>query len=176
MEINQTDSKKFILSYGLILGVLSVVLGVVLYVTNAYLNPSFWFSVVAFLLMVVVIVLGISGYKKENGGFLSLTESFKIGLGIALIAAIIAAVWQLLLMKVLEPDYLIKMGEMQREQMLQQFPEMTESQLEEAAAMNEKFSSPWIMMAISIIGNLFFGFLIALVAGLIMKNKNPYQA
>jgi hypothetical protein len=39
--------------------------------------------------------------------------------------------------------------------------------------MNAKFSSPWIVAAFAIIGNLFFGFIIALIAGLIMKNKNP---
>lgn len=176
MEIQKTDSKGIIINYGVLLGILSVVLGVIMYVTNAYLNPSFYFSIVSFLIMVVVIVLGIRTYKIANQSYLSLTEALKLGLGIALVGGIIGAIWQLLLMTVIEPDYMMQMADMQREVMLERFPNMTDAQIDDAMAMNEKFSSPWIMMAIAIIGSLFFGFLISLVTGLIMKNKNPYEA
>ncbi|HEY9183742.1 MAG TPA: DUF4199 domain-containing protein [Salegentibacter sp.] len=176
MEIQKTDSKGIIINYGVLLGILSVVLGVIMYVTNAYLNPSFYFSVASFLIMVAIIVLGIRTYKKANQTYLSLTEALKLGLGIALIGGIIGAIWQLLLMTVIEPDYMMQMADVQREVMLERFPNMTDSQIDDAMAMNEKFSSPWIMMAIAIIGSLFFGFFISLVAGLIMKNKNPYEA
>lgn len=176
METAQADAKKFILTYGTLLGVLSVVLGVIMYVTNAYLDPSIIYSIIAFLVILAILVLGISGYKRDNAGYLSLTEAFKVGLGISMIAGIIGALWQLILMTFLEPDFMVQMLEMQREQILERFPQMSESQIDEAMEMNKKFSSPWIMMAMAIVGNLFFGFLIALVAGLIMKNKNPYQA
>lgn len=176
MEIQKTDSKGIIINYGVLLGILSVVLGVIMYVTNAYLNPSFYFSIVSFLIMVVVIVLGIRTYKTANQSYLSLTEALKLGLGIALIGGIIGAIWQLLLMTVIEPDYMMQMADVQREVMLERFPNMTDSQIDDAMAMNEKFTSPWIMMATAIIGSLFFGFIISLVAGLIMKNKNPYEA
>ncbi|HSP13066.1 MAG TPA: DUF4199 domain-containing protein [Salegentibacter sp.] len=176
MDIQKTDSKSIIINYGVLLGILSVVLGVIMYVTNAYLNPSFYFSIVSFLIMVVVIVLGIRTFKIANQSYLSLTEALKLGLGIALVGGIIGAIWQLLLMTVIEPDYMMQMADMQREVMLERFPNMTDAQIDDALTMNEKFSSPWIMMAIAIIGSLFFGFLISLVTGLIMKNKNPYEA
>ena len=76
-------------------------------------------------------------------------------------------------MNVLEPDYMSQMADVQRTQMTENFPNMSESQINDAMEMNAKFSSPWIVAAFAIIGNLFFGFIIALIAGLIMKNKNP---
>lgn len=174
---NQTaNSKGIIVNYGLLLGILSIALGVIMYVTNSHLKPSIAFSVISFLITVVVIVLGIKAFKKANSSFLSLSQSLKIGLGIALIAGILGAIWQLLLVTVIEPDFLTQMADMQRQTMTESFPNMTESQLNDAMAMNEKFSSPWIMMAMAIIGSLFFGFIISLVAGLIMKKKNPYEA
>lgn len=176
MDTQKADSKGIIINYGVLLGILSVVLGVIMYVTNAYLNPSIYFSIVSFLIMVVVIVLGIRTFKIANQSYLSLTEALKLGLGIALIGGIIGAIWQLLLMTVIEPNYMMQMADMQREVMLERFPNMTDSQIDDAMVMNEKFSSPWIMMAMAIIGSLFFGFLISLVTGLIMKNKNPYEA
>ena len=174
---NQTaNSKGIIVNYGLLLGILSIALGVIMYVTNSHLKPNIAFSVISFLITVVVIVLGIKAFKKANSSFLSLSQSLKIGLGIALIAGILGAIWQLLLVTVIEPDFLTQMADMQRQTMTESFPNMTESQLNDAMAMNEKFSSPWIMMAMAIIGSLFFGFIISLVAGLIMKKKNPYEA
>lgn len=176
METQKAESKKHILSYGLLLGVLSIVLGVILYATNAYLKPSFIFSIIGFLILITCITLGIKAFKKDNNGYLSLSDALKIGLGIALIGGIIGALWILILTKVLEPDYANQMAEVQRQTMAEKFPNMTESQMNDALEMSAKFTSSWITMAFSLIGNLFFGFLIALVAGLVMKNKNPYEA
>lgn len=176
METQKAESKKHILSYGLLLGVLSLVLGVIMYVTNSYLKPSFVYSIIGFLILITCISLGIKAFKKDNNGYLSLSDALKIGMGVALIGGIIGAIWILLLTQVLEPDYMSQMAEVQRQTMAERFPDMTESQMNNAMEMSAKFSSPWITMAISLIGNLFFGFLIALVAGLIMKNKNPYEA
>ena len=81
----------------------------------------------------------------------------------------------LLLTNVLEPDYMEQVSEVQREQMMERFPDMSEAQMEQAMEMNAKFSSPWITIASSIVVNLFIGFLVALIAGAIMKQKRPYE-
>lgn len=173
MENSKSNSKGVILNYGVLLGILSVVLGVIMYVTNDYLNPGWVYGTIGFIVIIVAIVLGIKAYKSQNNNYLSLKEAFKLGLGIALIGALISVVWQLILMNVLEPDYMSQMADVQRTQMTENFPNMSESQINDAMEMNAKFSSPWIVAAFAIIGNLFFGFIIALIAGLIMKNKNP---
>jgi len=176
MENPQPDSKKIILNYGLMLGLVSVLLGVVMYVTNAYLNPSFIYTLVGFVILIVFITLGINAFKKENGGYLSIKEALKIGVGISLIAGIIGVVWMLLLMFVIEPDYINQMADVQRDQIDKQYPNMTDAQKQNALEMSSKFNSPWILAAFSLIGNLFFGLIISLVVGLIKKNKNPYEA
>ncbi|MDT0676285.1 DUF4199 domain-containing protein [Autumnicola musiva] len=176
MENPNANSKKIILNYGVILGVISILLGVIMYVTNAYLNPSFIYTVVGFLILAGVIWMGTDAYKKENGGFLSVKEALKIGVGIALIGGILGALWMLLLIFVIEPDYMSQMSDLQREQMMESFPDMPQSQIDQSMEMAGKFSSPWIITAVSLIGNIFFGFLIALVVGFIKRNKNPYEA
>jgi hypothetical protein len=57
--------------------------------------------------------------------------------------------------------------------MYEQNPNMTSEQAEMALSMTEKFMSPGIMAALGIIATLFFGFIISLVGGLIMKNNRP---
>jgi hypothetical protein len=176
METQKTEAKKFVLNYGVLLGILSVIMGVVMYVTNAYLDPSFIYSIIGFLLLIVVISLAIKAFKSENGNYLSLGEALKVGIGVAVIGGIITALWSFVLMNYIEPDYMSQMMDVSRDKMTEMNPNMTDAQLEAAMEFNAKFSSPWIVMAFSLIGNLFFGLIISLIAGLIMKNKNPYEA
>ncbi len=176
METAQTQAKKFILNYGVLLGILSVLMGVVTYVTNAHLQPSMIYNIIGFLILIVVIILGIKAFKFENAGYLTLGESLKVGVGIALIGGLFSALWMLILMNFLEPDYMAQMADIQRETISEQNPNLTDQQLDSAMEMAAKFSSPWISMAIVIVGNMFLGLIISLIAGLVMKKENPYNA
>ncbi len=170
MENDKASSKKIIINYGVILGIVSVLLGVVMYVTNVYTDPHWIFSVIGFLILIGVITYGIKAYKTSNNGFLELTDALKVGIGIALIGGIIGAIWTLLLTSIIEPEYTQQVMEVQREKLLEN-PDMTEAMVDQSIEMMEKFSSPYISIAFSIIGSLFFGFIISLFAGLIMKKK-----
>lgn len=176
METQQAKASKFILNYGTVLGIIMVVLGVIMYVANAHLNPHWSYSVITFLIFITIVSFGIKAFKKENGGFLTIGEAIKVGVGIALIGGIISAIWSLVLTTFIEPDFYAQMAEVQREQMIEQFPEMTDQQLEKAAEMNAQFTKPWFTFAVSVVTNLFFGLLVGLIAGLIMKQKRPYEA
>ena len=175
MEIQQAKASKFVLNYGLILGIIMVVLGVIMYVANYHLNPHWSFSIISFAVFIAVVFFGIKAYKTENGGFLSIGEAIKVAVGIALIAGIISAIWAFLLSTYIEPTYFAQMAEVQREQMIARFPEMTDQQLDNAAEMNSTFMKPWFTFSVTIVSNLLFGLLAGLVAGLIMKQKRPYE-
>lgn len=170
MENNKVSTKKIIINYGVLLGITSVLLGVVMYVTNAYLDPSWIYSVVGFLILIVIISYGIKAYKTASQGYLTLSDALKIGIGIALIGGIIGAIWTFLFITVIEPNYTQQMLEAQREKLLEN-PDITEQIVDQSMAIAEKLSSPYIQIAFSIIGSLFFGFIISLFAGLIMKKK-----
>jgi preprotein translocase subunit YajC len=175
MENQQVTAKKFVLNYGILLGIVSVIYGVFMYVTNVYLDPSIIYGIISFLILIVLITLAIKAFKTENNGFLSLSEALKVGIGAAVIGGIIAAVWSFALTTYIEPDYTNQVMEVQREKLIETQPEMTETQIEAAIGMGSKLSSPPIAFAISLIGNLFFGLIISLIVGLIMKNKNPME-
>lgn len=170
MEQEKVSSKKIIINYGVILGVVSVLLSVVMYVTGMYTDPHWSIGILGFLIMIAAIVYGIKAYKKANAGFLSLSDALKIGIGIALISGIIGVIWTFTLTTVIEPTYNAQMLEVQREKLLEN-PDMTEAMVEQTMAFTEKMTAPYIQVAFSIIGSLFFGFIISLFAGLIMKKK-----
>ena len=59
------------------------------------------------------------------------------------------------------------------ENMRIQNPEMPKEALESVRSIQEKMSSPLIFSAIQIIFSLFFGFVISLIGGLIVKKSKP---
>lgn len=176
MEIQKVEAKKFVLNYGVLLGILSVILGVIMYVTNAYIDPSIIYTILGFLILIGVISYAINAFKTENGGYLNLGEALKVGIGVAVIGGIITAIWSYLLMNYIEPQYMAQIMEVNQQKMMETNPNLTEAQMDSMMEMSSKFTSPFMIMAFSLIGNLFFGLLISLIAGLIMKNKNPNEA
>lgn len=174
MEEQKLHARKFIINYGILLGLISIVLSVIMYVMNMHMTQNWIAGLLGFIAMVIVIVLGINQYKKSNGSYLTLSQAIKIGVGIALIAGIMGAIYQLIFINFIEPDFIENMMEMQYNQMIEKNPNMSKEQLEMSIEMGKKFSSPWITSAISIIASLFFGLIISLFAGLVMKKENTH--
>lgn len=175
METQKAKAGKFVLNYGLLLGIILIVIGVIMYVTNNHLQPHWSYMVLTFAAFIAVVIYGIKAFKAENGGFLSLGEAIKVAVGIGLIAAIIGGLWTILLATVIEPDYMVQMEDIQREQMVEQFPNMTDAQIDNAMEMGAAFRSPWIAFASGLVMYMFFGLIFGLIAGLIMREKRPYD-
>ncbi len=96
-------------------------------------------------------------------------------MAISLIAGIVAVIFNYIFMNFIDPDFVQKTLDFSREQMIEKNPNMTQEQIDTAMGMSAKFMSPWIMSAFALIATLFFGFIISLVAGLIMKRNPPQQ-
>jgi len=173
MENQQASVKKIATTYGVIWGLLSIVLSVVTYVTDNYLERPWWITVSSTAITIGVIVYGLKAYKQENEGFLSVAESLKVGLAISLIAGIIATIYGYIFMTIIEPDFMNQMLDAAREQMITQNPDMPQEQMDMAMGITEKMMEPWIMTAMGMIFTLFSGFIVSLISGLIMKQNRP---
>ncbi|WP_025664864.1 DUF4199 domain-containing protein [Aquimarina megaterium] len=175
MEKTTISIKKHILKYGITLGILFVVYGVILYLTNNTTSKNQIFAVIRAAVLIGVIIYGIKVYKSANNGFLKLSEALKIGIGIALIGGIITIVWNSLLMNVIEPNMTDQIFDAQRKAMFEKNPNISQEQIKQSRAMVEKINSPYIMSIIGIAWNLFSGFIISLIGGAIMqKNRDVF--
>jgi len=130
-------------------------------------------GIVSIVIMIGILVYAFIQYKKQNEGFLSLSEALKIGLGISLISAIVGIVYSMVLTEVIDPSTMQKSLDFQFETMRAENPEMTQDQINMARDMAEKFSGPFIRSAFQLIGALFIGFIISLIGGLIVKKSRP---
>ncbi len=173
MENQNGSVKKVAMQYGLILGLASVMLSVIVYVMGqTYEQPS-WQGVLGFVLMLACVVYAIKVFKTDNGGFLSLGEAIKVGLAVALIAGLISVAYNLVFSTVIEPDFTANILEKAQSDMIEQNPEMSGEALEMAMGITEKMTSPVVLAAMGIIGSLFLGFIVSLISGLIMKVNKP---
>jgi len=173
MGVSSTSIKTIIIKFGLILGLTSVVFQLILYFFDMHYKNDTTAGMISLIIIIVIIVYSFIQFKKANEGFISLSETLKIGLGVSLLSAIISIVYTQILVNFLDPETMNKSLDLTIENMRIQNPEMPKDTLESVRAIQKKMSSPLILSAIQIIFALFFGFIISLIGGLIVKKSKP---
>ncbi|WP_369047671.1 DUF4199 domain-containing protein [Tenacibaculum sp. UWU-22] len=164
---NQANSKSIIINYGLLLGGASVILSLIIYATGNSLNQNWITSVISTLLIVGFIVAAIKKFKQANGEFLSWGQAVKVGVGVAVVAGLILAIYNYIFMNFIEPDFMNQVMEKQQQLMIDKG--LTDEQIETSMQMAKKFQSPAISAAMSIVSSAVFGFIISAIAGAILK-------
>ncbi|MGA1030545.1 MAG: DUF4199 domain-containing protein [Flavobacteriaceae bacterium] len=173
MENSPLKTSTYALRYGLLLGLISVVFGVMIFMLEMHYQQDQKIGIVSLAINLILIILGLVAFKKANGGYISLAQALKTGLGIALIAGIIAVTYQLILVTVLDPDTIQKTIDFQMEKIRMEQPELPAETLDQIESMQRKFTSPWMMVAIGLVFSLFIGFVFSLIGGLIIKKSRP---
>lgn len=172
MENVPLQPKKVSLNYGIIFGVVSILVSVVIYAMGKHYDQDWITRSPGLIAMIVIIFLGIKKYRELNNGFLKMGEALKTGIGIALIGAIISLIYTFIFLNYIEPDYMNKMMEIQEEALIERFPDFTDEQIESQMEMVKKFSTPIMTTAMALIVSLFFGFIISLISGFILKKSD----
>ena len=170
---NQANSKSIILNYGLYLGLIGIIVHLILFATGSLLEFQWINSLVSFIAMITLIVIGIKKFREANDGFISWGQGVKIGLGITMISAVIALVYTLLFMNFIDPTFQQQSMELQQQKWLD--AGMTEEQIDGATEMAAKFQSPGLLSAIILATSAFFGFIFSAIVAAIMKKSEEEQ-
>jgi len=128
-----------------------VVIGVIKYVMNWHLEQNPIEILLSVGLTIAILVFAYNQFKKQTGGFMSLGQALKLGMGVVLISTLIAVIFNYVLMNVIEPNMLEQMQDLQWEKVLEQNPDMTQTQIDAAKEMSAKFSSPLIIGAMQLL-------------------------
>lgn len=167
MENTQPTTGQFALRYGLLLGAVSIVFSLMLHFMDMQYDQGMGKNIVSIIMLFGIIILGIIQFKKANQSYISVSEALKIGVGTALIGAIITILYLLLYVNVIDPNFHEHIAELSRAGMKQQNPEMTAEQMDTAIEMQQKFF--WVTYPFILIFNIFVGFVISFITGLIVK-------
>ncbi|HLV93111.1 MAG TPA: DUF4199 domain-containing protein [Aequorivita sp.] len=174
METQSPSIQKIALNYGVLLGLFTIVLQVISYALDAHIDRPWWLTFGQLLISIAIIVLGLKAFKNENNSYLTFGQSIKTGLAISLIAGIISIIFNYIFITYIDPDFIQKTMDFTREEMAKN-PNLTEEQINMSMEMSAKFMTPWIMSAFAIIGTMFFGFIISVIAGLALRKNPPQQ-
>lgn len=170
MEEVQPKPGKFSLNYGLILGGIGVVFGIILFTQDLHTSQSPALMVFNIVLMAAVIFLGIQAFKKANGTYLTLGQAIKVGVGIALVAAIIGIIYSYVLTSFIDPDAPSKIMDARLGPALES-GEITPEQFEQQKEQSLKFW--WMGYPVILIFNIILGLILGLISGLILKKAKP---
>jgi len=173
-QTNTASTKQIMLNYGLILGFLSILFNVLNYAFGDAYKPHWSVQVAGVITSVAFIVLGLKKVKENNGGYLTLGQSFKTGIGIMLVAGVIGLIYTYIFMNFIEPNFMSNMIELQQQKMLELNPNLSDEQIEAAMNMSKKFSGFGVIALGGLLWSVFLGFVLSLITGLIMR-KDPEQ-
>ena len=165
------SAKSIMLNYGLMLGFISIIVALVNYVFGDLYKPHWILIVVSLLLTTAVIVLGVKKLKELNGGFLSVGQAIKTGLGIALVSALIYAAYLAVFFNFIEVSYFENVAAVQEQTIMESYPNLTDEQLEGAIKNAAMFNNTGANVTMAIMFSLFFGLIVSLITGLIMKRS-----
>ncbi|MEE9364263.1 MAG: DUF4199 domain-containing protein [Cellulophaga sp.] len=171
MKEKQPTTGKFALNYGVMLALISITFSLMLFGADLLYDDSVIIKTIPYVMAIAVIVIALIQFKKNNNGFLTLSEALKIGAGIGLISALLGLAYFFLLSEVLEPEYMNNLLEIGKQKMAAADPRLTTDQLNEMVEMQKKFA--WVSYPVILIINVLIGLVVSLIAGLIMKNVKP---
>ena len=170
-----TKTKKsvrdFILHYGSILGLVSVVFALMIFLLDLHYAQENSVSLINYGISISVLIIALLDYRKSCNGLLTLRDSIKIGLGVFLISAIYVSIYTMILINFLDTETLSKSLEVTEMKILEQNPEISEDQLDQILSFQEKFSTPFVIITVLIIFSLISGFFSSLILGLIFKKS-----
>ncbi|RAJ12471.1 DUF4199 domain-containing protein [Arenibacter echinorum] len=174
MEETKPKTGKYALTYGLILGAISVAFLLMLYSLDMHYQGGPMVMGVSLLITIAVIVIGMLQFKKDNGGFMSFGEGLKIGVGIGLIAGIIGIIFNQILAGVIDPEMMNKAMEYQRG-LLMETTKMTPEQIDAQMEGAKKFTTPSMQIVFGLVYSVVASFLLSLIPALILKKKETIQ-
>jgi hypothetical protein len=174
MEENKPKTGKIALTYGLILGAISVIFMLMLYSLDMHYQGGPMVMGVSIVITIAVIVIGMIQFKKANNGFISFGQGLKVGVGIGLIGGIIGIIFNQVMSGLIDPQMMEKAMEYQRG-MLLETTKMTPEQVDTQMEMAKKFSTPSMQVVFGLVYSVVGSFLYSLIPALLLKRSETIQ-
>ena len=171
---------KEIIKSGLILGLISIAMTVLVYVVDETLMVKLWYGLIALALsLFLVSYLGIKYRNEHTGGFMSFGQAYGFSIVAMITSGIVSTIFMILLYSVIDPELPQVLGDAAYEQslaMMKSFgadpdsldDDMLDKMREDSMA---RFG---VMGSVKgLIGVVIGSAILSLITGLIIKRKEP---
>ncbi len=168
------------LKWGLIIGIVNIILTILVYIIGEGLMIKWWFGLSILVINIILIVYAGKQYRTAIGGYMSFNKAFSVVFMTLVVAGIITTLFNIILYQVIDPDLpnrLTQAALEQAEQMMARF-NMPADQMDEALAQAEERTAGQFSVTGSIKGfgiSLIFYLVVSLIIGAIIKRKEKEE-
>ena len=169
---------KIAINYGLFFGIIMILEFVLSYSFNIDPQENKFFGIIINLLNYVIlpfilIYLAANKYKQfHNNGFITLSETMKIGTLVCAFSALIYGVFYILF-DFIDPSFKEEVFEKIKEVTVKDNPQITSEQLRISLKFVKMFMNPFVLLPFSIIMYSLVGIIHSLIVGAIVKKNKP---
>lgn len=164
---------------GAILGLISIIFGVIVYIIDPTLFVKWWFGLIMFAMsLALVCYFGIQYRNNQHMGYMTFGEAYKHGIVVFIVGGFVGTLFNLLLFNAIDPDLPQVLTQATLDQtygMMKSFgaPESAiDTQMEALKAEIPKQFSP--LGTLKGFGFALIGYaVLALISGAIVKKKQP---
>ncbi|OIQ22140.1 MAG: hypothetical protein BM557_01835 [Flavobacterium sp. MedPE-SWcel] len=168
--------KKNGVNFGLILGIVSILIGATLYAINLEFMVSFWIGIIIFFINIGIAIFAIIKSKKGMEGFISFKEAFTAYFITMAIGSAFYVVFMILLLNVIDPGAKEIISELLIEKtvtMMQGMNVPTDAIKEAVKNMQETDNFSPVSQALSYVWSLLFYIIVGLIIAAIFKKNKP---
>ena len=167
---SKVSSKSIMLTYGLIYGFIIILTSVIIYAANMQYEESAGFAALGTVILSIIIVpiLAMLKFKKENLNIISWGQAVKLGMGVVLLGTLLNLGYSFLFAEIIEPQHNETLLQIQRQAFIDD-GRMTAEQIDQQMEISAMFQGTLISAAIGLLFFAFVGFVVSAIAGAIVK-------
>jgi len=169
MEENVASLKNISIKWGVVYGLVSIILFVLIDVLGLISSPGIQFLGVP--IVVLILVLSHREFKAEGDGFMSYGQGLGLGTLLSLIASVISSAFSYVYISFINTSYIDVIKENQIMQL--ESRGMSDAEIEQALSFSESFMTPTAIAIMGVFMGLLSGFIISLIVTIFTKKSRP---
>jgi len=169
---SQPNMVKTSITYGLLIGVLLILILFVFYLFGEITNV--WASYVSYAVMFGGIILATRARRNEElGGFITYSQALGLGTLTIFFSSLAVGIYVYIFYAFIDPAAINLLIEAAEIAILESTPNISDEELDSALSISQAFMKPGIMAISTTASYTFLGFVMSLITSIFLKKKNP---
>lgn len=160
---------------GIYLGFVLIIFSLLLFVLDVDMESPIKY--LSYVIMALGLFWAVVSYRdKQMEGYIEYGTAFSAGFYTGLFAAVLSGIFTFIYVQYIDTGLIDEILLKAEEAMLEQNPDISDEQLDQALSMTEMFTSPIMMGILGFVGNLLGSTILSLIIAIFAKRENKQVA